>query len=284
MKNFRNFPLASLTLAIGSIMAGGVSFSHAALSLYVNVDTGNISIHGATGDTLASYVIYSTSLSHNLKYDDWSSDRFGASSVSNGFGTWHSMGTSSATNTNTYSPLQLVTLSNGTRATYQLGEMCAVWAGFGDGQTANSSTSKIYTFDSTSGTIDLGNHFITGSVEDLVFGYGYTPGFYNGSDTPGSYMYNSTTKTWNAGTDGWIFDGQSHTYTVSKVTNGQEALEASYYYNQTYTSTGMIGSVVYVDNDGNILKTTYGSVPEPATLLTVGIAGAGLVLRRRKSA
>jgi hypothetical protein len=212
------------------------------ITLDVDASTGDLQLVGAPGDTLASYVIYSASNAQSLNYTGWNSDRFGATSVANGFGTWMSMGTKSP--------------ATGQTTTYQLGEMCAVWAGYNTGGNPNPQTSVLYTFDATHTVINLGNHFLVGNAEDLVFGYGTTPGFYNGSDVPP------------AGTDGWIFDGLSHTYTVN--------VAGSYYNGEQFTSSGVTGQVVYADQP----------VPEPLTLLAVGMGIAGLVgyIRRRRLA
>jgi hypothetical protein len=215
---------------------------HANIVLDVNTSTGDLELVGAPGDTLASYVIYSASNTPSLNYTGWNSDRFGATSVAAGYGTWMSMGTKSP--------------AAGQTTTYQLGEMCAVWAGYNAGGNPDAQTSVLYAFDATHTTIDLGKHFIVGNPTDLVFGYGTTPGFYNGSDVPP------------AGTDGWIFDGLSHTYTVN--------VAGSYYNGEQFTSSGVTGQVVYADSP----------VPEPLTMFAIGtgIAGLGGYISRRRVA
>ncbi len=224
------------------LLLGATAAVRANIALDVNASTGDLELVGAPGDTLASYVIYSASNAQSLNYTGWNSDRFGATSVAAGFGTWMSMGTKSP--------------AAGQTTTDQLGEMCAVWAGYNAGGNPDAQTSVLYTFDAAHTTIDLGKHFIVGSAQDLVFGYGTTPGFYNGSDVPP------------AGTDGWIFDGLSHTYTVN--------VAGSYYNGQQYTSSGVTGQVLYADNP----------VPEPLTLLAIGtgMAGLGGYIRRRRVA
>jgi hypothetical protein len=135
----------------------------------------------------------------------------------------------------------------GQTTTDQLGEMCAVWAGFNTAGGPNAQTSRIFTFDAAHPVIDLGNHFLVGSALNLVFGYGTTPGFYNGSDVPP------------AGTDGWLFDGLTHTYTVN--------VAGSYYNGLTYASSGVTGQVAYT--------------PEPVSVALMGLGGL-LALRRRR--
>jgi hypothetical protein len=216
--------LAAVVLLAATAGAG------ANIVLDVNQTTGDLQLVGAAGDTFSCYVIYSASLSQSFISTNWNADRFGATSVANGYGTWMSMGTVA-----------------GVTTTDQLGEMCAVYAGFNAGGNADAQTSRIFTFDAAHSAIDLGDHFQVGGLQDLVFGYGTTPGFMNGTPPPP------------ASNDGWLFDGQVHTYTINEP--------GSYYNGQQYESSGVTGEVVYM--------------PEPACTALLAAGGLLALLRRR---
>ena len=202
-------------LMLGALLAGWAAPASATIVLEVDVESGDLRLAGQPGDTFSSYTIYSASGADSLLYTNWNADRFGGTpvgastptSVTLGYGMWHPMGT--------------VTPPAGQATTTQLGEMSAVYAGYAnpDG-TPDADTSRSFTFTAGDTVIDLGDHFVPGSVDDLVFGYGPTPGFMNG----------------------WIFDGTTHTYTISTA--------GSYYQGDTFSAEGVVSSVDYVPEPG----------------------------------
>jgi hypothetical protein len=210
----RNRITLRTALVLGALLTGWAAPARAAVVLVVDVESGDLKLVGQAGDTISSYTIYSASGADSLIYTNWNADRFGGTpagattptSVAEGYGMWHSMGT--------------VTPPAGQPTTTQLGEMSAVYAGYNTGGSPNTQTSKSFTFTSGDTVIDLGDHFVSNGVDDLVFGYGPTPGFMNG----------------------WIFDGTTHTYTINTT--------GSYYQGDTYTSAGVVSSVDYVPEPG----------------------------------
>ena len=160
---------------IGALFAGWAVPARATIVLEVDVESGDLKLVGQPG-TRPSYTIYSASGADSLLYTNWNADRLGGTpvgaitptSVALGYGMWHSMGT--------------VTPPAGQTATSQLGEMSAVYAGYATGGSPNAQTSKSFTFTAGDTVIDLGDHFIAGSLDDLVFGYGPTPGFHEPMD------------------------------------------------------------------------------------------------------
>jgi hypothetical protein len=201
-------------VVLGAALAGWAVPARAAIVLDVNVQTGDLELVGQPGDTFSSYTIYSAGGADSLLYTNWNADRLGGTpagastptSVALGYGMWHSMGT--------------VTPPAGQATTTQLGEMSAVYAGYNTGGAPNADTSKSFTFTAGDTVIDLGDQFVAGSPDDLVFGYGPTPGFMNT----------------------WIFDGTVHTYTITTT--------GSYYQGDTFSAEGVIGSVDYVPEPG----------------------------------
>jgi hypothetical protein len=209
-------------LVLGALLLGWAAPARATIVLEVDVESGDLKLAGQPGDTFSSYTIYSASHADSLLYTNWSADRFGGTpagaatptSVALGYGMWHAMGT--------------VSPPGGQATTYQLGEMSAVYAGYNTGGSSNANTSKSFTFTAGDSVIDLGDHFVPGSLDDLVFGYGPTPGFMNG----------------------WIFDGTTHTYTITTT--------GSYYKGETFSAEGVVSSVEYV--------------PEPGTAALLGLS------------
>jgi len=231
--------MAAAAAVIAAIGAGVAlqTAARATITLVVNTGTGDMQLVGQAGDKLASYVIKTSGAESSFLTSDpsnlahaWDNDRFGGTvvgasylpgdptvqlsiSMAAGNGTWHSMGTNTAT-----------TLSNGQKVTNQLGEMCAVWGvkmGLG-----NIETPVIYDFSTEAATIDLGAHYIPGKPMDLLFGYGSIPGFYN----TGSYLFSGSTFT--GGPQSWSFTSSSYVNTA--------------YYGQTFTGPGYQGAVEYV--------------------------------------
>nr|WP_294553625.1 hypothetical protein [uncultured Rhodopila sp.] len=201
-------------LVLGALLAGWAAPARATIVLEVDVESGDLKLVGQAGDTFSSYTIYSASNDDSLLYTNWNADRFGGTpvggssptSVALGYGMWHSMGT--------------VTPPTGQATTTQLGEMSAVYAGYATNGSPNANTSKSFAFTAGGTVIDLGDHFVPGSPNDLVFGYGPTPGFMNG----------------------WIFDGTTHSYTI--------ATAGSYYQGETFSAEGVVSSVDYVPEPG----------------------------------
>jgi hypothetical protein len=205
-----------LALIAGALLIGHAAPAQATIVLQVDVGSGDLTLIGQPGDTFSSYIIMSASGADTLLYTGWNADRFGGTpagatqptSVTDGYGMWHAMGT--------------VIPPAGQTTTNQLGEMSAVYAGYATNGQPNALTSKSFTFTTTDTEIDLGDHFVPGSLEDLEFGYGPTPGFMNDM----------------------IFGGMVQTYTITTA--------GSYYQNDTFSAAGVIGAVEYVPEPGSI--------------------------------
>jgi MYXO-CTERM domain-containing protein len=238
------------TALLGLFSSGSAS---ADVFLQVNTTTGDLRIYGDADDVLSRYEIKTASTAEkSFNYTlyavdtDASADvntatRWGTFSVAAGFGLWHTHGTTTGVDTGL-----------GYKVTNQIGEMSAVFAG---GTGVN--TSKLLTFsslasDSLGYYLDLGNVFIPGSAQDLIFSYVDTMGY--------SYALSSGPKTYTISVAGSPYDGLTYT-NVTPITSDLTAYPLSV--GGTYVS--------YVSTP----------VPEPAPLALAGLGALVLVMRRR---